>query len=97
MDVGKVPEEVEGGHKRSLRVTMTTLRAAPTRHLHTENLSGENLSGERCRYLPKHCPERREGWGAKNNYSLTAHKSNESKMIDSCESTVKSLKGPAKP
>ena len=33
MGVGKVPEEVEGGHKRSLRVTMTTLRAAPTRHL----------------------------------------------------------------
>ena len=97
MGVGKVPEEVEGDHKRSLRVTMTTLRAAPTRHLHTENLSGENLSGERCGYLPKHCPERREGWGAKNNYSLTAHKSNESKMIDSCESTVKSLKGPAKP
>ena len=30
MGVGKVPEEVEGGHKRSLRVTMTTLRAALT-------------------------------------------------------------------
>ena len=94
MDVGKVPEEVEGGHKRSLRVTMTTLRAAPTRHLHTEN-----LSGDKCRYLPKHCPERKEGWGQKTTivYSLTAHKSNESKMIDSSESTVKSLKGPAKP
>ena len=94
MDVGKVPEEVEGGHKRSLRVTMTTVRAAPTRHLHTEN-----LSGDRCRYLPKHCPERKEGWGQKTTivYSLTAHKSNESKMIDSSESTVKSLKGPAKP
>ena len=92
MGVGKVPEEVEGGHKRSLRVTMTTLRAAPTRYHHTEN-----LSGERCRYLTKTVSREEGGLGAKNNYSLTACKSNESKLIDSCESTVKSLKGPAKP
>ena len=86
MGVAKVPEEVEGGHKRSLRVTMTTLRAALTRHLHTEN-----LSGERRRYLPKQHPERREGWGQKTTIT-TAHKSNMSKMIDSCGSAVKSLK-----
>ena len=56
MGVGKVPEEAEGGRKRSYKVTMTTLRAAPTRHRHTEN-----LSGKRRRYLPKQHPERREG------------------------------------
>ena len=65
---------------------MTTLRAASTRHRHTEN-----LSGERRRYLPKQHPERREGWGQKTTIT-TARKSNESKMIDSCESTVKSLR-----
>ena len=56
---------------------MTTLRAAPTRHRHTEN-----LSGERRRYLPKQRPKRREGWGQKTTIT-TACKSNESKMIDS--------------
>ena len=65
---------------------MTTVRAAPTRHRHTEN-----LSGERCRYLPKQRPERRESWGQKTSIT-TASKSNESKMIDSCESTIKSLR-----
>ena len=65
---------------------MTTLRAAPTRHLHTEN-----VSGERHRYLPKQHPERREGWGQKATIT-TAHKSNDRKMIDSCKSIVKSLR-----
>ena len=31
MGVGKVPEEAEGGRKPSYRVTMTTMRAAPSR------------------------------------------------------------------
>ena len=56
---------------------MTTLRAAPTRHRHTEN-----LSGERRRYLPKKRPKRREGWGQKTT-KTTARESNESIMIDS--------------
>ena len=60
MGVGKVPDDVEGGRKRSSKVTMTTLRAAPTRHRHTEN-----LSGKKRRYLPKQEPEWREGWGQK--------------------------------
>ena len=64
---------------------MTTLKAAPTRHCHTEN-----LSGERRRYLPKQHPER-EGWGQKTTIT-TAHKSNESKMIDSLQKHCKITK-----
>ena len=30
MGVGKVPDEAEGDHKQSYKVTMTTLRAAPS-------------------------------------------------------------------
>ena len=60
MGVGKVPDDVEGGRKRSSKVTMTTLRAAPTRHRHTEN-----FSGKRRRYLTKTGPRAGGGMGAK--------------------------------
>ena len=46
------------GLQASLEVTMTTLRAAPTGHRHTENLSGRRTDT----YQKEH-PERRKGWG----------------------------------
>ena len=62
-------------HKgRSFKVTMTTLRAAPTRYCHTEN-----HSGKRGKYLPKQHPERWEGWGQKTTIT-SARKSNVNKM-----------------
>ena len=69
MGVEKVPDETEGGCKWSQKVTMTTLRGAPTRHRHTEN-----LSGNRCRYLPKIASREEEGLGAKNNYNYCIQK-----------------------
>ena len=83
MGVEKVPEEAEGGRKRSYKVTMTTLRAAPTRHRHTEN-----LSEKRRRYLPKQHPEMREGWGQKTTMTTAQKQCEQNDWL--CEGAVKS-------
>jgi len=46
---------------------------------------------EKLKYLMEEHPERREGWGQKTTIT-TACESNVNKMIDSCNSTVKSLR-----
>ena len=48
MGVGKVPDEAEGDHKQSYKVTMTTLRAAPSQT--RLQVLGENEQGSLTRF-----------------------------------------------
>ena len=67
---------------------MTTLRATPNRHCHTEN-----LSGKRYRYFNTKKSIQREGSVGGQKTTITAAcESNVNKMIDSYNSTVKSLR-----
>ena len=81
MGVGKVPEDVEGGRKRSSKVTMTTHKAP----------SHWEPQWKEAQILTKPGPRAEGGMEAKTTIT-TASESNVSKMIDSYESTVKLLR-----
>ena len=51
MGVGKVPDEAEGDHKQSYKVTMTTLRAAPSQTRLQVLREKQGPQTEKSRYL----------------------------------------------